>query len=550
MRKFLIAAFATATLLFTTACAQLPHDGQVLVGPNIEAGLETDYLYYSPSGPVENATQEQILQGFINAGTGPQNDYSIARSFLSSEFAAKWDPNARVVVQSSKPQITMSESNSATVVVPLVASIDERGQFEVAKQGSTESFGFEFVKEGEQWRISKAPNLTMVIRPVFDVIFKAYSIYFYDNQSKYLVPDVRWFPSRASTSTRLISAMLKGPSDWLANTVHSEIPEGTSLNLNTVTVAEGIASVDLSKKALTASVHQKRLMQAQISKSLMQLPSVYSVRVSIERGVLDSFTLPSDFDRVMTPVGLIDNNLVHIDSGSQTPVPEANTAIGDRTATEFGLRADEKLLAYNTPSGTYLSYLGVLGEQPKLLSSRNDFLAPIIDKQGFTWLIAQNGGGILVFDANGKRINFDSRWLTGSKVTAFAISGEGSRIAAIVGDGKNTKLWVSGIVRDESGVPIYFDQPISPNSGAALFSVTWLDETRLGLLEEQTTNYSQPLITMVGGASTALPNISGAKSIIGAGQSSTIYLLDIYRAMHIYRGSNWMRVASDIDALH
>lgn len=550
MRKILLSGFTAFVLIFSTGCAQLPHDGQVMVGPNIEAGLETDYLYYSPSGPSEDASQESILQGFINAGTGPQNDYAVAREYLTDDLAANWKPNNKVLVEASRPLITMIDEDRASVSVPLVAVVDERGSYQVASPGDAEVLSFAFVKVAGQWRISEAPDLTMVIRPVFDVIFKAYSIYFYDNQSKYLVPDVRWFPSRASTSTRLISALLNGPSEWLANTVHSAIPQGTTLNLSTVKIAEGVASVDLSKKALTATSHQKKLLQAQITKSLMQLPSVYSVQVSIERGLLDTYNLTNDFSRVLTPVALVEDDLVHIDSSNQTQVAGAQQVLKNLKASEFGLSAEENLAAFVTDDGVFLSNLAKPGERPKLLSNRTDFLAPVIDKQGNTWLVANNGGSTLVFDAAGTRLNFDPRWLQAQKVVSFSISDEGSRIAAIVAEGNNTKLLVSAVVRLDSGLPRYLDLPISPNSATSLFSVDWLDETRLGLLEKQESNYVQPWVTLVGGATSSLPTISNAESIVGAGQTSTIYALDIFGSMHLYRGNTWIRVADAILALH
>jgi Lipoprotein LpqB beta-propeller domain/Sporulation and spore germination len=479
-----------------------------------------------------------------------KTDYSVAREYLTEELAARWKPNNQVLVEASRPKITMISSNRASVLVPLVATVDERGLYEVARPGAAELLNFTFVKEAGQWRIAEAPDLTMVIRPVFDVIFEAYSIYFYDNQSKYLVPDVRWFPSRVSTSTRLISALLNGPSKWLANTVNSAIPQGTTLNLNTVAIAEGVAAVDLSRKALTATAFQKKLLQAQITKSLMQLPSVYSVQVSIERGLLDTYNLSNEFSRVLTPVAMFKDDLVHMDSGNQTPIPGAKLALKNLGATEFGLNAEESLAAFTTEQGIYLANLTKPGDEPKLLSTRTDFLAPVIDKQGNTWLVSNNGGSTLVFDAAGTRLNFDARWLQAQKVLSFSISDEGSRIAAIVDEGKNTKLLVSAIVRLDSGWPRYLDLPIAPNAATKLFSVDWLDETHLGLLEKQDTNFVQPWVTLVGGATASLPTISNAETIVGAGQSSTIYALDIFGSMHLYRGNTWIRVADAIVALH
>jgi hypothetical protein len=241
---------------------------------------------------------------------------------------------------------------------------------------------------------------------------------------------------------------------------------------------------------------------------------------------------------------------VHIDSSNQTQIAGAGQALKNLSATEFGLSAEETLAAFATEDGVYLVNLAKPGERPKLLSNRTDLLAPVIDKQGNTWLVSNNGGSTVVFDSAGTRLNFDPRWLQAQKVVSFSISDEGSRIAAIVADGKNTKLLVSAVVRLDSGLPRYLDLPISPNAATSLFSVDWLDETRLGLLEKQATNFVQPWVTMVGGATASLPTISNAESIVGAGQSSTIYALDIFGSMHLYRGNTWIRVADAILALH
>ena len=59
--KTLLAFVTAALLLVTTGCAQLPKSGEIKTGPNVESGLETDYLYYSPSGSSKERSAEQLL---------------------------------------------------------------------------------------------------------------------------------------------------------------------------------------------------------------------------------------------------------------------------------------------------------------------------------------------------------------------------------------------------------------------------------------------------------------------------------------------------------
>lgn len=251
-----------------SACAQLPRSSEIKIGPNVDAGLASDYLYYSPVGPSVDAEQVEILTGFLNAGTGPQNDYATAREYLSESFKANWNPSEQVLIQRVKPEISIYSDTSATATVAVSAEVNSQGQYVTLPTNSSRLLNFSFVRERGQWRISSAPNLTLVIKPVFDVIFRSYSLYFFDSQNRFLVPDLRWFPSRASTGTRLVNALLAGPSEWLKPAVKNAIPVGTRLATDAVTVLEGIATVNLTSRALRADVEERQYMKAQITETL------------------------------------------------------------------------------------------------------------------------------------------------------------------------------------------------------------------------------------------------------------------------------------------
>lgn len=555
-RKTVTAVIFATLLAFTTSCAQLPKEGVVKTGPNLEAGLETDYLYYSPSGPTEDASQEEILLGFINAGTGPQNDYAAAREYLTSGLNAEWNPNQEVLVQAGKPIITMSDDDTASVVVPISAVINSRGEYEAQPMGATRVVDVGFSSIAGNWRISSAPNLTMVIRPVFDVVFKAYSIFFFDSQQKRLVPDVRWFPSRASTSTRLVNALLGGPSPWLKNAVRSAIPSGTRLNLSSVTVADGIANVDLSARALSASAEEKQRLQTQIRETLLQLGSVYSVRVTIERAAILQPTnqLSGSQFLITKPLAMVDSSLVYLDDSTASEIGNSRKLISEVGASDFATNADQKIVALAGTGGIYIGRLDRVTQDPVLLASGTAYLAPIVDAQGFTWVVPKAGSrSVLVFDAQGNQVDFDSRWLGGLNRLSFALSSEGSRVVVVTGNtgtnGPVSKTRVAAIIRDATGVPLYVDDAINPVSSGTVFSATWLDGTRIGFLESQASTNVQPIISMIGGDSKILQTLSTGSAIIGSGQANQIYILGNGGEVFQYRGSNWLRIRDQVTAL-
>lgn len=551
--KPLFAGLTSLAVLLTTACAQLPTSSDIKTGPNVESALETDYLYYSPSGPGEDATQEEIILGFLNAGTGPQNDYEVAKSYLAESFQTEWDPNQQVLIQDGRPTLTLLENNTAIVRIPIAAKINERGQYQTMPLGSSESIEIELVEQEGQWRVQSAPNLTTVIRPVFDVIFKAYAIYFFDNQQRHLVPDVRWFPTRASTSTRLVTALLGGPSEWLEESVKTAFPAGTKLSLSTVTVADGVAAVDLTSRALRASARGRQLMQVQIRETLIQLNSIYAVQVTVERSALEatSSTFGETQTQIVNPVAMLSDGLFHIDNAGSLEVGGSDAALKRVSGTDFALNTDEELIAISNSGGVYLATLGDLIQAPRLLISGSNFLSPVLDTDGYTWVVPKSSEQpISVFNSEGQPVPFSAGWLAGLDRQSFSISSEGSRIVVAAGSNNSGAVYVAGINRDDTGNPVGFGSPVIPAGSVAAQSVTWLDNIRIGILQKNIEGFSQPLIVMVGGGTKTLPTIRDGRKIVGSGQPSAIYVLDRNRGVYQFRSSRWNLIKSDVTAIN
>ena len=284
MIRRIIALVAIAVSL--TGCAQLPRSGAIGVGPDVQVEATDDYLYYSPSLPSPGDSQQQIVTGFLSAGNGPQNDYEVARSYLSTNFKADWSASDEVLVQQGSTSFELLDNATARVELQVSATIDANGVYE-AQSGEVKRYlDFELVQESGEWRISKAPNLTVLISPNFSVLFKPYQVYFYDSTHLSLVPDIRWFPSRTSTATELMQALLNGPRPWMREALAWDFPAGTKLSLNSVTITEGVANVDFSDELLGADAQALRHIQAQVKATLLQIPSVERVKITVNRNDL------------------------------------------------------------------------------------------------------------------------------------------------------------------------------------------------------------------------------------------------------------------------
>ena len=440
MRR-IFALAAVAALL--TGCAQLPRSGAIGVGPDVQVEATDDYLYYSPSLPSPGDSQQQIVTGFLSAGNGPQNDYEVARSYLSTSFKADWSASDEVLVQQGSTSFELLDDATARVELQVSATIDANGVYE-AQSGEVKRYlDFELVQESGEWRISKAPNLTVLISPNFSVLFKPYQVYFYDSTHLSLVPDIRWFPSRTSTATELMQALLNGPRPWMRDALAWDVPEGTKLSLNSVTITDGVANVDFSDELLAADAQALRHIQAQVKATLLQIPSVERVRITVNRNDLgiEEIQVPMPQVYAPAPVTLDSDGLFQSGKTSAVYLPASSAAMVNG-AREFALDSASKKLGLVTELGLYQINLIAIDKSPSLIDLRPGLLAPSWDNRGYIWSVGSaTNSSWKVFDSDGNSKRIDTSVLTGSATTVFGVSPDGARIAALH-KGAKSGIWL------------------------------------------------------------------------------------------------------------
>lgn len=553
-RKLLAALTALVVgALVLTGCARLPMSGEVRVGPVIDGGLSNEQLYYSPSAPSEGASQDEIISGFLNAGTGPQNDYAVAREYLSESFKTKWKPTDEVLVETGKPIITFDANKRAQVTIKVQSQLDERGVYSVARPGTERTLDITFVREHGQWRIASAPNLTVLIRPIFEAIFHSYTLYFFDKQNKYLVPDLRWFPARASTSTRMVTELFRGPSEWLAGTSGSSIPAGIKLSIGSVSVANGVASVDLNSKFLSLTPTQKMQFKAQLNATLRQLASVNTVQVLVERSPqsIGDLNARVSAPAAQTPVVLTPDAFTHT-AGAISPNFSHITGLAKTyEATDFAVSTDETHAALLGKDGVHLVLLSSIGSSPILVDSRTNTVRPVFDRQGYLWSAGKPAGSqIRVIGMEGAAFAVPAGWLALANREEIAISPEGSRIAARVNTPSGNQVWVSSILRDKTGRPIGFGKPLQlAASVKSPISISWAGEVDIAVLDLNDGIQTVPYIATIGADAVSTVGIENGTRVVGS-NAGDIYVLNQFGDLARYRSSNWERVISGVIASH
>lgn len=552
MIRLLVRIIAAVTLtLVLSGCATLPLIRINQIGPEIQTGGSNETLYYSPSGPAAEASQEQIITGFLYAGNGPQEDYAVAREYLTASFSAKWKPASETLIQSGETKIISNTGTKIRMEVPFDAQILEDGTY-ISSPGSVRVIEFRLLQVFGNWRISSAPNLTILLRPNFGLLFQPVSVYFWDQSLNYLVPEVRWFPIKAAIATRITNAVISGPSDWLAPAVQQIVPKGTKLNINSVTVTNGNAAVDLNATALKIPTWKRPYLKSQLLAALSEVAGVVGVTISIERTVQEIASGSPGISNTPSnlPVVLTSEGLFHVTGTNTFSVKDAEVPVKQIGATGFALSSDETFLALLANNAVHTYSLGLIGVKNKLIDSRQNLLNPTLDPFNQVWTASsQRGSEIRVIDKNGNLVSLPNPYGFQSAIRAISMSPEGSRLAVLHDYYRGSSVDIFPVIRDKNRSVISLGAPYHLNQfGESTQTISWIDRVTLTGLVRDKIGGQLMLTVLIGGASTvgrATVNGIAAVSPIGANH---LYL-DETGSLFVSKTFGWDSTLTNVLAL-
>ena len=553
--RFKLSAALLSVIIFASGCAQIPAESEAKVGPQVKTADGTEYVYYNPQPPQLGQTAIQVVTGFINAGTGPQNDYSVARQFLGLDFRSRWSPSDQVLVESGTPEVEIVDSTQVNVTVKVQAEVDAAGNYIDYPAAVERVLVFKLSEENGQMRIIDAPNLTILVRPVFDVLFSAYSLYFFDNAKQYLVPDLRWFPARASTSTRMVNSLLEGPSKWLRSAVTTPMPSGTKLAIDAVTVTQGVASVNLDTRALQANSTQLRQFKAQLSATLKQLPNVSDVQLLVDGNIknFQDFVPEQPSSETAYPVVLGNSVLRFANQDSTIQLQVAQSLVQRVNAYDFALSANRRELALLGKDGLYWAKLGQIGNRLEVLDDRPKLLSPVFDHADYIWSVSREAESqILLIGRDGKKIELTAEWLKPYEKLDFAVSPSGSRVAFVVRHAGKTHVLVSAVARDLRGTPAKLGAPLNLTvAGLNGRSVTWVGENDIvALYNSKNVDGSLPFRSVIGGSTVSLGTTTPGVQVLSSSAGTNIFLLGRSGSVYKYNGFTWNLITDNVSAAH
>lgn len=543
----LLGLMALPTLILT-ACVTVPSSGDVEAGGPIDTGIAADFDFL-PSGPSEGATQEEILAGFLAATTASQNNYRIARSYLADAVAESWNPFAGTLVRSREGIVDREDDTTLTYSVPITASVDNVGRYTTSDSATAQTLPpFEFVQQAGEWRIAELGDGILISQQAFPSAFSQHTLYYYDLGFRNLVPDLRWFPTRAEVPTRIVRALLEPPTSWLREATVSAVPEGTQLAAAPVDIEGGLATVDLTGEVLGLSEEARQLLRLQLSASLRAVSNVAGVQITVDQNALAIPDFTVDVPEIVPQVDARPLALAEDGFGFVTATGDVE-ALGTLAASVEATGATRLSLG---PSRTIAALLGAEGvwlartssAPDVLLDARPGLIEPSIDGYQFVWTVTADGvGGITAYELDGTARDVESALPDDSRVVTLRVSRDDARALILLDGASGPRLIVAAIVRDEAtGVPVrlgeFRDLPVS---GTEAIDAAWVDEVRIASIttasDEQGTLVE---LHEIGGRTRSLGLPPQAVQVVGGNSGvDGIRVRGIGDAIFEPRGSGW-----------
>ncbi|TQJ51682.1 LpqB family beta-propeller domain-containing protein [Phycicoccus sp. SLBN-51] len=584
MRNRPLVVVVAAVLL--AGCGGISSDSPVRPGLEVGAAAADPVKILFP-GPASGSSPQQIVQGFLRAGAASDEEYEVARSFLSLSSGTTWRPDSSIMVFTDDSAVSVKavRENTVKAVAKVSASIDANGRYRDLPAGTTVEATFGLQKVAGEWRISSVPDGFGLWLSASDVdrLYQPFRIHYVSTFDRSLVPDVRWFSVGKGLATRLARAQLGSPPAYLRGAVRSDVPVGTRLTVDAVPVDSGVATVDLTATKPGGDPVRRQNLWAQFVATLSQVPQVDRVALKVEGSDLD---LPgvekapaslADLGFPQTPAAPAAQPLLRTANGDVFTVDPAR--IGeDRDAGPARRRATPSSIA---PGWVWLAAskdgketAAVGGDRAELSRWREgrqirvgrfatQLTRPSYDRQDFLWVGGQSDGSSALWVVNTRIDPEDTArarptqvaapWLRGRSILAVRLSPDGQRAAVVSADaaGAKPRIDVAGVVRSANGTPESLAEPVALAPSLTLVrDLVWIDETRVALLGRMaSTSPVRVWISQVGGRTTAAEasDVPAAQSITTVnGERGLVITTDGGRVL-LRAGSSWLDVAKGTD---
>jgi len=552
-------AMAVAVLLTAGGCATIPTYGPVGKSDPLGPRNNSVNISFQQFAPVDGASPESIIRGFIDSGTGISDDFQVARQYLTSGLSQSWAADKRTLVYKNAFTVAPGPGKDTfEATFDVVSTVDATGVLTPAAANATETVEMTLVQVEGQWRISKAPDGVVLTEATFQTLYNPVALYFYDPSFTFGVPDVRWLAGRTSrTATAIVRAMLGGPAPYLKGAVVSAFPNGIALERDSVPVNNGLAKVGLTARPLLeTSVKQRQQMHAQLLVTLQKsLNTVTEVQFladdrEVDMGGSADSVSPMVIDNPVPnmQVALAKNELVGYDGTKTAPIVGLDSVAHLAPAVP-AVSYSGKNFAFLNTAATQL-YTVAPGQQPAVAVNGVGLTPPSFAPNGWLWTAAGDGSGtVAAINANpgvkdSAPVILTVPWLVGQHVSTLRISRDGTRAMVISEANGVSRVSITGIVKS-SEVPKELTSPNNlVHTGSPVLGV-WVDDGSVAVMAPSATGPVVIEILDLARAPAQLGELSGVQWLsagsgvrnVHAQTSSEVYSLV---------GNNWDLSAKDL----
>lgn len=486
----IVAIVLAVVLLFLASCAQIPRSGPVGKSREEGAGNPNAPVFF-PRAPLTGSSPEAVIEDFYSAGSGYEDDYAVARQYLTQASAVAWKPDQRTLVFRSEQVVKTGVEGVFNYELDVAYSVDADGVATQMPEGTKESIPVTLVQVDGEWRISKIPDGTAIPEETFRVIYGAYPIYFYDPSFTYAVPDVRWFIKKKTVKS-MTSALLGGPAPYLKGAVVSAFPSGMKLARESVPVVSGAAQVDLSAKELTEASTEDRLrMQTQLALTFRSQPDVINVELRANQDLVrvedNGSVLPPVQNRnaPARQIAVSNNELVRYENNRISPLPDMQSVAALKPRSPAESPVSQSVAFLNASRSTLYSM--VPGQPARALTTRTTLTHPSFSLHDWVWSAGPGAQGVteltafrptgIATGATVPSVTLTPSWLAGRSVKDFRVSREGVRALVISEQNGQTRVQVTGIIRSADGTPKELTTPITLQASGSPDQGVWVNDT-------------------------------------------------------------------------
>jgi hypothetical protein len=495
------AALVVATLVLS-GCAQIPTSGPVKSGGDPRLAQADNRVRSIGRPPRPGDSQTAVVEGFLASSADFRNDHAVAREYLTPTAAQSWRPQTGTVVYepTASPPIVV-DSDDLSVEYGERGQINEDGSFTSVTPDTTVTRSFHLTKVDGEWRISALQNGLLLSSSDVDDAYHRVALYFVAPSGTTVVPDLVFLPELPGLTTKVVARLLRGPAADLQGAVTTAFPDGTALDVNAVSVSNGLATVQLNSAARQANDEARVQMSAQIVYTLKQFPDITRVRIKaggqdlgVTGGVEQSVTLwplfdpdylttnePSAYYSHGGAIGTFGKNGFNAVRGSGgRGVPPLQTP-----AVSLDL---QRLAAVGNHGRTvYVGPMAVNATMRPRISGK-DLSQPSWDRGQNLWVVNRATGELwyLADGAQDAQVVALPRDPTGLSLTGVSVGRDGARVALIFGTGRDAILKVAAIQRIETvdgservGI-IDMHEPRPDLRGVR--NATWADATTIAVL--------------------------------------------------------------------